>query len=113
MSGATTTFPIYGPLGPSDTDDFEMDFTGKLAGATIASVAAVTAAPSGLSVGTPAIVTGPAPASALNSAVAFTLSPGSLASPGRTGITYLVSVSVGTSDGRELTRSAQVTVTTR
>ena len=107
---ATPVIPTYSALGPSDDDDFLIDFSGKLAGATITTLVSVTATPSGLTLIAPSIVAGTAGAA---SAVAFGATVGTPSAPGTTGIYYTVSASVVTSDGRDLTRSAVIPVQPR
>ena len=112
MSFTTITpqIPSYTAFGPSDTDDCLIDFSAKLAGATIATLVSVTVTPSGFAVNTPTIVPGTAGA---NSAVAFVGVAGTVSAPGITGVSYTVSASIVTSDGRDLTRSVNVPVQLR
>ena len=109
----TPAIPSYTALGPSDDDDFLIDFTAKLAGATIAALVGVTATPAGLTVIAPSVVAGPPPLSLAASGVAFGATAGTPAAPGAVGVSYTVSASIVTSDGRDLTRSAIVPVQPR
>jgi len=112
MSFTTITpqIPSYTALGPADDDDFLIDFSAKLAGATITNLVSVTATPAGLTIIAPSIVAGSAGAA---SAVAYGATVGTPTAPGTVGITYTVSASIVTSDGRDLTRSAIVPVQNR
>lgn len=99
------------PLGPEDTDDFQFDFSSKLAGATISQLVEIVVSPSsGLTISDSAIISGKAGS---NSAIGFTASVGTPQSPGLYKANYTVSVSIVTSDGRDLTRSAIMLVNLR
>ena len=102
--------PSYAALGPSDDDDFLQDWSAKLDGATIATIANITTTPAGLTIAMPTVFAGAAGAA---SAVAFTASAGTPSAPGTVGVSYTVSASIVTSDGRDLTRSAIVPVQNR